>query len=395
MKDVRTINQLEVSGKRVLVRVDFNVTLQKNEVSDDTRIRHGLSTIQRLLSRGASLILVTHLGRPNGRRVKKYSVRPVARRLEDLLNKPIKVVDDFTQKSSARMIRSLTPGDIVLLENIRFYQGEEQNNPDFSKQLASLAQAFVFDAFGTAHRVHASTVGVSKYLPRSAGLLMEKEIKMIQRLTDHPKRPFVAIIGGAKAETKIRLIERLLEMTDQLLIGGGIANTFFKAWGFPIGRSYANHEVIELARTIIWKASQSKTALTLPKDVVIGSIRKNAVYKVVPANRIPSSGVALDIGPQTQALFASSIADAKTIVWNGPMGVYEQSKFRIGTDFIFHAIAANRKAFSLVGGGDTLASMSHKHLVSEIDHLSTGGGSLLEFIEKGTLPAIEALKNNS
>lgn len=392
MNSIRSVASLNVARKRVLLRVDFNVTLKKDKIADDTRIRQSIPTLVSLLKRGAAVILVTHVGRPNGKRVMKYSVRPVAGRLEKLIGIPVRVIDDFTKQSDRKTIFKLSPGEVVLLENIRFYPQEEQNDKRFSKQLSELAHVYVNDAFGTGHRAHSSTVGVAQYLEHAAGLLLTKEILMVRRLMSKPKRPFVAIIGGAKAETKITLIDRLLEMTDHLLIGGGVANTFFKAWGFETGKSMIDHEMVEIARSLIWKASRSRTALLLPEDVVVGNVLKNRILKVVPNHGISKSARAVDIGPRTQANFGTIISDAKTLVWNGPMGVYEKSKFRIGTDFIYHAIAANRRAFSVVGGGDTIAAITHKHLVGEIDHISTGGGALLQCIEKGTLPAIEALK---
>lgn len=392
MKSLPTVDKANLKEKRILVRVDFNVSLQESKIGDDTRIKQALPTIKLLQKNKACIILVTHLGRPKGKRKRNLSVKPVANRLTKLIRSPVKLVKDFRSPKDKAIIMKSKPGEIVLLENIRFYPEEERNDPKFSQELSDLAEFYVNDSFGTNHRAHCSTVGVTNYLPSAAGLLLKKEIEMISNLTLKPKRPFVAIIGGAKAETKITLIDHLLEIADQLLIGGGVANTFFNAGGFNTGRSLVDHEMTELARTLIWKASQSNTAMVFPQDVVTGSLRKNKISKVVKSDRIPAASRALDIGPHTQANFGSIITEAKTIVWNGPMGVYEKSKFRIGTDFIYHAIAANKQAFSVVGGGDTLAALRHKHLVGEIDHISTGGGALLEFIEKGTLPAIEALK---
>lgn len=393
MAQIKSVKEVNVTKKRVLLKVDFNVSLKKDKIGDDTRIKQSLPTLNLLLENSASVILVTHLGRPQGKRVKKLSVLPVAKRLERLINRPVLLIDDFTRSPNQKTLKTLKPGEIAMLENIRFYPEEERNDLEFAKKLAQIADLYVNDAFGVDHRVHASSVGVAAFLPKAAGLLLMHEIEMISHLTKSPKRPFVAIIGGAKAETKITLIGRLLELADQLLIAGGVANTFFAAWGFETGKSLVNHEMVELARSLIWKASQSRTALVLPEDIVTGSIRNNTIAKVVTSDKISPGNRALDIGPHTQARFGSIIAGAKTIVWNGPMGVYEKSKFRIGTDFIYHAIAANRNAFSVVGGGDTLAALTHKHLVTEIKHISTGGGALLEFIEKGTLPAIEALRS--
>ncbi len=393
MKNIKSLSELNLEGKRILMRVDFNVSLQGKIIADDTRIKQAIPTIKYLLEKNAGIILVSHLGRPDGKRVNKFSIAPAAHRLSLLIKKPISVVNDFTKNHEKATLLKLKPGEIKMLENIRFYPQEERNDYQFSQALASLADVYINDAFGVNHRVHSSTVGVASFLPKAAGLLLEKEIEMISKLVKKPKRPFVAIIGGAKAETKITLIDRLLEMADQLLIGGGVANTFFKAWGLEVGDSLVNHEMVELSRKLFWKALQSNTAMVLPQDVVIGSLKENKIIRVSSRENISKNGRVLDIGPHTQAEFGAIIAKAKTIVWNGPMGVYESSKFRLGTDFVYHAIAANKDAFSVVGGGDTLAALTHKHLVDEITHISTGGGSMLEYIEKGTLPAIEALKN--
>lgn len=389
----KTVKDINLKGKKVLLRVDYNVSLFDGlRLGDDTRILQTLPTINYLLKQGCTLYLVSHLGRPEGRRQKQFSLRPVAEHLQTLLKRKVVFFgEDLLKDEDIKRLQAVKKGTIVLLENIRYYPGEEINDADFSRRLAGLGQVFVNDAFGVDHRAHASTAGVTAYLPAVSGFLLQKEADMISKAMEKPRRPLVAIVGGAKAETKITLIDRLLEKADALIIGGGVANTFLKAWGYDVGQSLVNYEMVELAKKLFWKAARSKTRMLLPSDVVVGNLAKNKYVGIADSSRIPKDMQALDIGPQSQAEFGAEIARAKTIIWNGPMGVYENSKFTTGTDFIYHAIAENRASLSVVGGGDTLAALKEKDFLKTIDHVSTGGGAMLEFIERGSLPGIDAL----
>lgn len=389
----KTVRDIDLAGKRVLLRVDYNVSLLDGfRIGDDTRIRQTLPTIEYLVDKGCILFLVSHLGRPKGKRVKKFSLRPVARHLEKMLGRKVNFITDYINGPELkRKLKRLKQGSINLLENIRFYPEEGANDLKFAEKLASLAEVYVNDAFGVDHRVHASSVGVAQYLPAVAGFLLEKEVDIIGGAIKNPKRPMVAIIGGAKVETKITLVGRLLAKADVLMVGGGVANTFLKAWGYKVGKSLVEREMVELARKLFWEASRNKTRMLLPTDVVLGDLEKNFHDGVVASDKIPREMQALDIGPKTQAEFGAAIAKAATIIWNGPMGVYENPKFSMGTDFIYYAIAENRESLSIVGGGDTLAALKEEDYLKTIDHVSTGGGAMLEFIEKGTLPGIEAL----
>lgn len=391
----KTIKNIEVKGKRVLVRVDYNVSLDDGfRISDDFRIRQTLSTLEYLVKKNCSLILISHFGRPKGKRNKKYSLKPVAEHLKKIIKAKVYFFDkDYISSEGQGQLNKYKSGDIVLLENIRFYPQEKANKKSFAKKLAQLADIFVNDAFGVSHRVHASIVGIPEFLPSVAGLLLEKEVNIITQAIEKPRKPLVAIIGGAKAEDKITLVGKLLEKADYCLVGGGVANTFLKAWGYKVGKSLVSDEMVELARHLFWKASRSNTAMLLPSDVVLGDLKSGRVNGIVSADKISSKWQALDIGPQTQAEFGSVIAKAKTIIWNGPMGVFERKEFRNGTDFIYYSIAQNPDSLSIVGGGDTLAALGKKEYLKVIDHVSTGGGAMLEFIEKGTLPGIEALED--
>ncbi|OIN89521.1 phosphoglycerate kinase [Candidatus Beckwithbacteria bacterium CG22_combo_CG10-13_8_21_14_all_01_47_9] len=389
----KTIKDINLKGKKVLLRVDYNVSLFDGmRVGDDTRIRQTLPTIEYLLKQGCTLYLISHLGRPEGKRQKQLSLRPVAEHLQILLKRKVLFFgEDLLKDEEIKRLKAIRNGAIILLENIRFYRGEETNENNFSRRLAGLGQIFVNDAFGVDHRAHASTVGLAAYLPSVAGFLLDKEVVMISQAMEKPKRPMVAIIGGAKAETKITLIDRLLEKADTLIIGGGVANTFLKAWGYEVGKSLVNYEMVELAKKLYWKAARSKTRMLLPSDVVVGDLAKNKYEGITDSSRIPPDMQALDIGPQSQAEFGAEISRAKTIIWNGPMGVCENPKFVTGTDFIYHVIAENRSSLSVVGGGDTLGALKEKDFLKTIDHVSTGGGAMLEFIEQGSLPGIDAL----
>lgn len=389
----KTVKDINLKNKKVLLRVDYNISLLSGlRIGDDTRIRQTLPTIEFLLRQGCTLYLVSHLGRPEGRIKKEFSLRPVAEHLATLLKRRVLFFgENLLSDEGYKKLQGIRKGAVVLLENIRFYPGEEANDPGFSRRLASLADVFVNDAFGVDHRAHASTVGVTAHLPSVAGFLLQKEVDMISRAMEKPKRPLVAVIGGAKAETKITLIDRLLEKADTLIIGGGVANTFLKAWGYEVGKSLVDYEMVELAKKLYWKAARSRTRMLLPTDVVLGILSKNKSGGIVRSGQIPANMQALDIGPQTQAEFGAEIARAKTIIWNGPMGVYENSKFATGTDFIYHAIAENKNSLSVIGGGDTLAALKEEDFLKTIDHVSTGGGAMLEFIEQGSLPGIDAL----
>jgi len=393
MTQKKTVKDLSLKGKKILLRVDYNVSLLDGlRLGDDTRIRQTLPTIDYLLKQGCTLYLVSHLGRPDGQRQKQFSLKPVAEHLAAMLKRKVLFFgEDLLKDEGIKRLQAVRKGAVVLLENIRFYPGEERNDEQFSRTLAGLAEVFVNDAFGVDHRVHASTVGVTAYLPAVAGFLLEKEVEMIGKAMEKPRRPLVAIVGGAKAETKITLIDRLLEKADTLIIGGGVANTFLKAWGYEVGQSLVNYEMVELAKRLFWKAARSKTRMLLPTDVVLGLLAKNRYVGITDSAHIPANMQALDIGPQSQAEFGAEISRAKTIIWNGPMGVYENPKFVTGTDFIYHAIAENRASLSVVGGGDTLAALKEKDFLKTIDHVSTGGGAMLEFIERGSLPGIDAL----
>lgn len=388
------IDQEPFSNKKVLIRVDFNISLTDGlTIADDARIKQSLPTLEYLLKRNNRVLLVSHLDRP-AERDPKYSLRPVAERLQSFLPKySVRLVDDFLSEEGKRVLDEQKENEILLLENIRFYPGEKQNDETFAKQLASLSDIYVNDAFAVCHRTEASIVGVPHLIPSYGGLLLEKEIKTISKVITSPEKPFVAIIGGAKIETKIDVVSKLTEIADYALIGGGLANTFLCAHGYEIGKSYCEYEKVEKARQLLFLAAQKHTAIVLPQDVVIGE-KTNTENggKVVKVENIPQSADVLDIGPETQAKYGAIIGRAKTIVWNGPVGYFENPLFRRGTDFIYYAITENRNALSIVGGGDTLSAISKEEYLEKITHLSTGGGAMLEFIEKGTLPGIEALK---
>lgn len=391
----KTIKEINLKNKEVLIRVDYNVSLVDGlKVGDDFRIRQTLPTLNYLCQQGCTVYLLSHFGRPEGKRVKKFSLQPIANHLQKLTKFKIHFFSqDYICRSGQKKLARFKKGDVVLLENIRFYPEEEENDREFSQKLASLAGVFVNDAFGVCHRVHASTVGVAEFLPSVAGLLLAKEVDIISRAMNKPKRPLTAIIGGAKAEDKINLVGKLLEKADYCLVGGGTATTFLKAWGYGVGKSKVAHEMVELARHLFWKAARGKTAMILPTDVVLGDLESGKLDGVVPVDRVSSKWQSLDIGPKTQAEFGNVIAKSKTIIWNGPMGVYEKKEFRNGTDFIYHCITQNPDSLSIVGGGDTLAALPKGEYLKTIDHVSTGGGAMLQFIEKGTLPGIEALNS--
>ena len=393
MSKIIYIDEVEIKNKIVLLRVDVNVSLNANNtIADDARIIQILPTIKYLLKNNNKLIIVSYLGRPKTRDL-KFSLKVVVNRLKDFFpNNRIDLVDDFLT-ADKKIFQNQRSEQILILENIRFYPEESQNDLQFSKKLASLADLFINDAFGQSHRIQSSIVGVPQFIPSYGGLLLKKEVKMISIVINDPKKPLVAIIGGIKVSTKIGLINRLTEIADHLLIGGGLANTFICAQGINIGNSFYDYEAVEQARKILYIAEKTKTLLILPVDAVVcdkKDCQENS--QVVKVNKIPSGFSIFDIGPETKARFGAIIAKAKTIIWNGPMGYFENPAFRQGTDFVYYAITENKDAVSIVGGGDTLAAISKKEYLDKITHISTGGGAMLEFIEKGTLPGIEALK---
>jgi phosphoglycerate kinase len=384
----KTVKDIDVKGKKVLVRVDFNVPLKDNGVGDDTRIRAALPTIEYLLKQGAAVILCSHLGRPKGGPDPKYSMKPVADYLAGLLKKPVAFAADCIGPVAEAAAKALKPGEVLVLENTRFHPEEEKNDMGMAKQLASLADIFVNDAFGSAHRAHASTEGVTHFLPSVAGFLMEKEIQYLGQAIANPKRPFVAILGGAKVSDKIGVIKNLLTKADFILIGGGMANTFFKAQGYPVADSLVEDEALETAKELIKSGGQK---LRLPVDVVLGDkFDAEAAMKTMSVGPIPDGWRILDIGPETVKAYSKVIEAAGTVVWNGPMGVFEFSKFATGTFGIAKAIAAS-KAVSIIGGGDSVAAIQESGLADKITHISTGGGASLEMLEGLELPGVAAL----
>jgi phosphoglycerate kinase len=394
-----SIRDLPLNNHRVLMRVDFNVPLEDGRVIDDTRIRETLPTIEYALRHGARLVLVSHLGRPKGKRNLAFSLKPAAERLRMLLDKELArgenvgFCPECIGPEAEEMAGKLEQGQTLLLENLRFHPEEEANDPKFAKQLAGLADYYVNDAFGTAHRAHASTVGVTTFVQKSAaGLLMEKELQYLGKVLRHPERPFIAILGGAKVSDKIGVIRNLLDKVDALIIGGGMAYTFLKAQGEPVGKSLVEEDKVELARELLKEAKKHKLKFLLPTDhVVAEKIEPNAIVRTVPSGGIPDKMMALEIGPKTVEAFTEEIGRALTIVWNGPMGVFEVSPFAKGTFKIAHAVAENVGATSIVGGGDSVSAANAAGVADKITHISTGGGASLEFLEGKKLPGVEAL----
>jgi phosphoglycerate kinase len=386
--DKKTVRDIEVAGKRVLVRVDFNVPLTDGEVADDTRIRAALPTLKYLLDRNVALILCSHLGRPKGTVVPGLRMDPVAARLRELLGRPVKKLDDCVGEDVELSVAHMTPGDVVLLENTRFHPEEEANDPAFAQRLARLAEVFVNDAFGSAHRAHASTEGIAHYLPSVGGLLMEKELEFLGQAVENPKHPYVAILGGAKISDKIGVFDSLLGKCDRLLVGGGMANTFFKAMGLSVGDSLVEENAVASAQSIIDKGQEK---ILLPVDVVVADRFDNeASTRVTDPDHIPSGWQVLDIGPRTIDLFSGALKTAKTVVWNGPLGVFEMPSFSRGTFSIARALA-DLDAVTVVGGGDSASAVRQAGLVDRITHVSTGGGASLEFLEGKVLPGVAVL----
>jgi phosphoglycerate kinase len=392
MFDKKSIRDIDVQGKRVLVRVDFNVPVKDGKVGDDTRIRAALPTIQYLLDHTAAVILASHLGRPKGGPDPKYTLEPVASHLSKLSGKAVKFVKDSVGPEAEAAARSLKPGEILLLENTRFHPEEEKNDPQMAKQLASLGDVYVNDAFGSAHRAHASTEGVARYLPAVAGFLLEKEIQYLGQAIANPKRPFIAILGGAKISDKIGVIRNLLEKADVILIGGGMANTFMKAEGIPVGDSLVEDEALPTAKELI---QDGKAKLRLPVDLVIANrFDAEAESQVIPLGPVPDGWRILDIGPETVAAYSKLIKDSGTVVWNGPMGVFEFPRFAEGTYGIARAVA-DSGATSVIGGGESVAAIQQSGLADRITHISTGGGASLEMLEGLVLPGVAALQDRS
>ncbi|MDY4517174.1 MAG: phosphoglycerate kinase [Candidatus Spyradocola sp.] len=390
----KTIEDIEVSGKKVLVRCDFNVPLDGDKITDETRIVAALPTIQYLLDHNAAVILTSHLGRPKGEFNMKYSLAPVAARLSEKLGKPVVLAKDVIGEDAKKCVSEMKPGDVVLLENVRFHKEEEKNDPEFAKALASFAEIYVNDAFGTAHRAHASTEGVTHYLPAVAGYLIGKELDFLGNAVENPKRPFVAILGGAKVKDKIGVITNLLEKVDTLIIGGGMAYTFQKALGYEIGKSLLDEERIELAKEMMQKAKDKGVKLLLPVDNVCGSDFNNDCDRItVDAEAgIPADYEGMDIGPKSIKLFSEAIKEAKTVVWNGPMGVFEMPNFAVGTLAVATAMAES-DAITIIGGGDSAAAVTQMGLADKMSHISTGGGASLEFLEGKELPGVAALND--
>ncbi len=392
----KTIEDVPVKGKRVLVRCDFNVPMDENKnITDDTRIRTALPTIQYLVDNEAKVILISHLGRPKGEPNKKYSLEPVAKRLAELLQKDVIFAadDDVVGTNAKRAVEEMRESDIVLLENVRFRKEEEKNDPIFAKELASLGELFINDAFGTAHRAHASTAGIADYLPCVSGYLIQKEIDMMSKALQDPKRPFVAILGGAKVSDKIKVIRNLLEKVDTLLIGGGMAYTFLKSQGYEIGQSLLEEDKIELAKELIDSAKNKGVQLLLPSDIVVADeIKEGADHTTVRIEDIPKDKMGLDIGPETVKAYGEEIRKAKTIVWNGPMGVFEIAEFATGTREIAKAMAES-EGITIIGGGDSAAAVEQLGFADKITHISTGGGASLKFLEGKALPGIEVIQD--
>jgi len=393
----KTVRDIDVNGKRVLMRVDFNVPLDADRhITDDTRIVAALPTIQYLLDHNAAVILMSHLGRPDGKVVDKLRMAPLAQRLSELLHRPVQTATDCVGSDVEAQARALQPGQVLLLENLRFHKEEEKNDPEFARQLAALGEVYVNDAFGTAHRAHASTEGVTHYLPAVAGFLMEKEINFLGKTLEHPERPFVAIVGGAKVSDKIAVLERLIEMADSILIGGGMANTFLAAEGYEIGDSLFEESKVEMARALLDKARAKQVELHLPVDVMVADrFAADAEHKVVPVSAVAKGWRIMDIGPATIEDFRAVLANAKTIVWNGTLGVAEMPAFAVGTNAIIDILAQRTRegAITVIGGGDSAAAVEQAGAADKMTHVSTGGGASLEFLEGRVLPGVAALQD--
>ncbi len=389
----KSVRDVEVNGLRVFVRVDFNVPLEDGKITDDTRIRETLPTINYLVERGAKVILASHMGRPKGAVVESMRLTPAAERLSELLGKKVVKADESVGEAVKAQIAEMSNGDVLLLENVRFYPGEEKNDTELAKQFAELADLFVNDAFGAAHRAHASTEGIAHILPAVSGLLMEKELSVLGKAFSTPERPFTAIVGGSKVKDKIDVINNLLNLADNVLIGGGLAYTFFKAQGHEIGLSLCDDSKLETALGFIEKAKELGKNFMLPIDIVIADdFSADANVQIVDIDSIPVGWEGVDIGPKTRALYADVIKNSKLVVWNGPMGVFEMEPFAGGTLEVAQA-CADTEAYTIIGGGDSAAAAEKFHLADKMNHISTGGGASLEFMEGKALPGVEALND--
>lgn len=389
-----TIRDADVAGKRVFLRVDFNVPLADGKVTDDSRVRAAIPTINALLQAGASLVLASHLGRPDGKVTDSLRLRPVGLRLTELLRRNVPVTGDALGVGTEDAVKRLRPGEMLMLENLRFHAEEEKNDPDFAAKLASYADVYVNDAFGTAHRAHASTVGIAKFLPAYAGLLMERELEALSSLLEAPARPFAAILGGAKVSDKIKVIDHLLTKVDMLILGGGMANTFLLAQGKAIGKSLAEPDRVDEARRILATAEKLGVRIVLPVDVIVAKeVTRGTEYKTLPAEKIPASWHIVDLGKASQELILDALAEARTVFWNGPLGVFEIPSFAHGTNAVARMLAeaAENGATVVVGGGDSVAAVTQQGLADKMTHISTGGGASLEFLEGRELPGVTVL----
>lgn len=391
----KTVRDIDLKDKKVIVRCDFNVPLDENgKITDNRRIVGALDTIKYLLEQNAKIILVSHLGRPKGEVKPEFSLKPVAEELSRLLGKDVKLASDIIGESAKTLTSNMKSGDIVLLENIRFDAREEKNDLEFAKQLASMAEIYVNDAFGTAHRAHSSTAGIAQYLPAVSGFLMEKELNFLGTALENPKRPFVAILGGAKVSDKIAVIDNLLNKVNSLIIGGAMANTFIKAMGYNVGNSLCETDKIDLANELIGKAKLKNIKLILPIDAKIGKeFNKDTESKIVDINNVPEGWSIFDIGPKTIELYKKELEKAKTIVWNGPVGLFEFDQFAIGTNSVAEILASLDNATTIIGGGDSAAAVEKSGLADKMTHISTGGGASLEFLEGKKLPGVECLQD--
>ncbi len=389
---IDTVKDIDVKGKRVLVRVDFNVPLDDNRIiTDDTKIRASMPTIEFLVDKGAQVILASHLGRPKGQADEKYSLAPVAAKLNEILGREVPFAKDCVGEEAKKIIAGMKDGDVALLENLRFHPGEEKNEPGFAKELASLADVYVNDAFGTAHRAHASTAGVPGLLPAAAGFLMEKEIEYLDKALTNPAKPFVAIIGGAKVSDKVGVLRNLLPKVNTLIIGGGMANTFLKAKGYNMGKSLVEEDNVDVAKDALDQAAAKGVKVLLPVDLVVAeAVSPNAANRVVSVDKVPPDWAAVDIGPETARLFAGEIKQDHTVIWNGPMGVFEMEPFAKGTEAVARALA-EVSGTTIVGGGSSSAAVRKVGVEDKITYISTGGGASLEFLEGKELPGVKAL----
>lgn len=390
----KSIRDVDLKGKRVFCRVDFNVPMKEGKITDETRIRAALPTIQYLVEQGAKVILASHLGRPKGQVVEEMRLTPVAARLGELLGKDVKKADEAFGPVAQEMVAAMNEGGVLVLENVRFYAGEEKNDAELAKEFAALADIFVNDAFGAAHRAHASTAGIADYLPAVSGLLMEKELDVLGKALSNPERPFTAIIGGAKVKDKIGVIRHLLDKVDNLIIGGGLAYTFVKALGHEIGLSLCEDDKIELAKEFMQLAKEKGVNFYMPVDVVITEeFSETATTKIVGIDSIPSNWEGVDIGPKTREIYADVIKNSKLVVWNGPMGVFEMTPFAEGTKAVGQALADAEDTYSVIGGGDSAAAVEKFGMADKMSHISTGGGASLEFMEGKELPGVVCLND--